>query len=222
MDRRLCNAARNGNLPEVQGAIRNGADCNQLVLADDSDDYDDGLRESALHVACQNRHLHVVRALLDAGTEVDIKDTLGRTPLLHDACSAYADNDDGRNRHLEVVQELVQRGANICMKNRGGTTPYDMARGKFETINYLQERYAELVAEREGNDCVHWILQMTQWIVVRNVVMATRLDLSSYLRAESFIEILRHLISRDVTVLQDRDGTGKMPLHVAATSVALP
>ena len=66
---------------------------------------------TCLHVASGNGHAYVecCRALLDVGSEVDVTDKHGRTPLM------YATT-------CEVVQLLLSRGADVSVREAKGMT----------------------------------------------------------------------------------------------------
>jgi len=211
MEGLLYGAAREGDLPAVEVALRGGANCNQLFRNRMIRDED--LEESALHIACQRNHLPVVRALLDAGAEVNIKDSTGCSPL-HHACN-YCDNG---GQHLAVVQDLVQRGADICMKNNRSGTPLDFAHGAVG--EYLLERYIEMLFAREGNCSLHWVLRKTQW--TRGWHPIASFELANFSTLGRFIFILRTIMGRNATLIRGRDDNGKMPLHVAASSTDVP
>ena len=74
--------------------------------------------ETAIHVAAMEGHIVIVRMLLDADVEVDIRDRLkDETPLLKAA----------RRDHLPVLQLLRERGADLRARNRGGEMAIHLA-----------------------------------------------------------------------------------------------
>ena len=68
---------------------------------------------SPLHIACQYGHEAVVKALVDAGANVNTVNKHGWAPL-HIACQ-YG--------HEAVVKALVDAGANVNTVNKHGWTP---------------------------------------------------------------------------------------------------
>jgi ankyrin repeat protein len=91
-----------GNLKKVQRHFENGIDMQQS-------DYDD---RTAMHVACAQGHLHVIRFLVDEiKVEVNSVDRFGRTPLFEATlCS---------NSHT-VVDFLKKHGAKMPEKGGSG------------------------------------------------------------------------------------------------------
>ncbi len=76
------------------------------------------LKKSALHVAVDNNHIEVVKAVLDAGAFPDVQQpSTGDTPL-HYAAST--------NRH-DVVRVLLRAAANRSIVNDEGLTPLALA-----------------------------------------------------------------------------------------------
>ena len=69
-------------------------------------------KDTSLMVACQNGHLRVATALLDAGAVVDATDIVGRTALML-AC------DSG---HAECARLLIRRGAVVGKTENNGWT----------------------------------------------------------------------------------------------------
>jgi ankyrin repeat protein len=100
-NRQLCDAAKSGDVAEIERQIAAGADPNALV-----NDY------SPLQRAAENGHLAAIAALLKAGARVDGVDSDGYTPLM---CAAW-------HGHKAVFDALVAAGADVqCANNRGLT-----------------------------------------------------------------------------------------------------
>lgn len=98
-------ASKEGLLKTTKSLLRRGAEL------DDTDKF----KKTALFHTCENKteNVDLVQALLDAGADVNKKDTLGRTPLLI-AC---------QNGHLDVARMLLKKGAQINEADTGGDTP---------------------------------------------------------------------------------------------------
>lgn len=73
--------------------------------------------QSALGEASRCGFVTIVKALLDAGAQLDQKNTLGWTPL-HEACFY--------NR-VEVVKTLLSHGASSSIRSRKGALPYHLS-----------------------------------------------------------------------------------------------
>ena len=74
--------------------------------------------ETAIHVAAWKGNISIVRMLLDAGVEIDIRDKLwNETPLYKAACQ----------NHLPVSQLLHERGADLRACNRDGGMAFHYA-----------------------------------------------------------------------------------------------
>ena len=92
-------ATLNNNLEQVQANIAHGADLNALTADGDYGRY------SALHAASRAGYVDIVRALIDAGADVNIEaDAPHRAAPLHWAARAG---------HLEAVVLLVEAGAEV-------------------------------------------------------------------------------------------------------------
>jgi len=106
---------------------------------------------TALHVASDAGHVHVVRSLLQCGVDVDVRGLWNRTPLqfasdsgclevvklLLDPGHADANSEDEYrwtplllatyNGHLDVVRVLLHNGADVNIQDKKGRTPLHVA-----------------------------------------------------------------------------------------------
>jgi len=90
MDEKLGDAAKCGDVGEVERLIAGGADVNSLV---------DGM--TPLHKAAENGHVAVIGALVKGGAHVDGEDEDGWTPLMWAAAAG----------HAAALEALVAAGA---------------------------------------------------------------------------------------------------------------
>jgi ankyrin repeat protein len=132
----LMAAARGGHLEAVQSLLAAGADVN----AKDADEW------TALFKAAYNHELDcgfapVVKALVDAGADVNAHIFYGLTPLMLAAGGGEA----------AVCEVLLNAGAEVKAANDGGRTALMMAKEKFyvDVINLLHEAEG-YVPETEG------------------------------------------------------------------------
>ena len=107
----ICGAAEFcPNADMVKLLISLGADVNKRNY----DPYDKSFNNSALHEAAFRNHTEIIKALLDAGTEIDIKNAGGETPLMLAARSA--------NKEIDDIRLLIKSGADVNSKNKWGVT----------------------------------------------------------------------------------------------------
>ena len=121
-----------------------------------------GEKLGALSVDAANGDASAVRQHLAAGTDVNAKDELGRTPLYRTAYNGHreisellitegADLDakDGNGwtplhgaaykGHDSIVALLIAGGADLNAKDADGDTPWDWAKNKPETAELLRK-----------------------------------------------------------------------------------
>ena len=131
-------AASSGNLERVKLLVEQGTEKNKMYNIRGSrygneDDY-----ETALAVAAENDHLHIVRYLVDQGADMEMADGHGWTPLM---AASF-------NGHVEVVRCLLEQGANRDKANNGGYTSLHWAanKGHLEIAKLLMVYGADLNA----------------------------------------------------------------------------
>ena len=91
--------------------------------------------QTALHVACMNGHIDVVKALLEKGANVEKKDGLKWTALM------FASHDG----HTNIVTMLLDHGANVNAEDNGGRTALHYANKNrhTDTVNILEKAINE-------------------------------------------------------------------------------
>lgn len=124
------------DLNKVKSLVEGGADINKV-----------NARGSTLSVAATFGNYEIVDYLISHGANVNPKENLGDTPLMHAASGG----------NLDMVKLLVEKGANINAANTlTEWTPLTHAAltGKFATINYLIEKGASISKHQAGIDYV--------------------------------------------------------------------
>lgn len=96
---RVNSAAYHGDLYQLKGFVRAGADPNRT-------DYDD---RSPLHLAASRGFEDIARFLIHEGVDINIKDKFGNTPLLEAI----------KNGHDHIASLLVKEGAELSIDDAG-------------------------------------------------------------------------------------------------------
>lgn len=138
MSESLRQAARTGDLGEVQRQLAQGADVNGR-----DDRGWPALAYAVYDAEQQCGHADVVQALIEAGADVEAAIGYGVRPLM--LAAGYGE--------AKVVAALLNAGADVLAKNEGGYTALMMAKQKFyvDVINMLHE--AEQYAGVGENSC---------------------------------------------------------------------
>lgn len=103
-------------------------------------------KEERLIMAAQEGDLQTIKALLDAGIDVNAKGYSGMTALMHAS----------RNNHVDCVSVLLNAGADVNIKNELGRTALKMAQEKgYQSVIILLEsagaiEYMKVVEVKEG------------------------------------------------------------------------
>ncbi|XP_039713103.1 protein phosphatase 1 regulatory subunit 12C isoform X3 [Pteropus medius] len=166
---------------------------------------------SALHQACIDENLEVVRFLVEQGATVDQADNEGWTPLHVAASCGY----------LDIARYLLSHGANIAAVNSDGDLPLDLAESdamegllKAEIACRGVDVEAAKRAEEELllHDTRCWLNGGAMPEARHPRTGASALHVAA---AKGYIEVMRLLLQAGYDP-ELRDGDGWTPLHAAA------
>ncbi|XP_064150313.1 protein phosphatase 1 regulatory subunit 12C isoform X2 [Loxodonta africana] len=166
---------------------------------------------SALHQACIDENLEVVRFLVEQGATVNQADNEGWTPLHVAASCGY----------LDIARYLLNHGANIAAVNSDGDLPLDLAESdamegllKAEIAHRGVDVEAAKRAEEELllHDTRCWLNGGAMPEARHPRTGASALHVAA---AKGYIEVMRLLLQAGYDT-ELRDGDGWTPLHAAA------
>ncbi|KAM7058995.1 protein phosphatase 1 regulatory subunit 12C isoform 2-T2 [Molossus nigricans] len=166
---------------------------------------------SALHQACIDENLEVVRFLVEQGATVNQADNEGWTPLHVAASCGY----------LDIARYLLSHGANIAAVNSDGDLPLDLAEAdameellKAEIAHRGVDVEAAKRAEEELllHDTRCWLNGGAMPEARHPRTGASALHVAA---AKGYIEVMRLLLQAGYDP-ELRDGDGWTPLHAAA------
>ncbi|XP_057567253.1 protein phosphatase 1 regulatory subunit 12C isoform X1 [Hippopotamus amphibius kiboko] len=166
---------------------------------------------SALHQACIDENLEVVRFLVEQGATVNQADNEGWTPLHVAASCGY----------LDIARYLLSHGANIAAVNSDGDLPLDLAESdamegllKAEITRRGVDVGAARRAEEELllHDTRCWLNGGAMPEARHPRTGASALHVAA---AKGYIEVMRLLLQAGYDP-ELRDGDGWTPLHAAA------
>ncbi len=136
---------------------------------------------TALHTACFEGKLDIVKYLLKAGTPVGQRDTSYQLTPLHFAA---------QNGHVDVAKYLLSKKADLNAREKDNETPlyYAVALGRLPMIEFLVSQGADVndSLSRVGNSTVSLALERRQLEAVKlliNLGASTSLNLHSQLPA---------------------------------------
>jgi hypothetical protein len=123
-------AVKMGNLTELNAILANLTDENKEILNQVIIDEDSGFIDSdnwkLLFVAVRKRNIEIVKALIEAGADVNTISYSGRTPLF----------DAVRYHNIEMVKALIEAGADVNKADNDRRTPL---------FNAVDNGYIEIV-----------------------------------------------------------------------------
>ncbi|GHV90048.1 hypothetical protein AGMMS50268_05510 [Spirochaetia bacterium] len=139
-DAALLNAIKQNDLSEVQSALRNGANPNQLFQ-------DGGVAKSALLFAVERGNLNIVKALLGEtkGEKSDPNVTDGTTPTPLMAAILI--------KNIDIIDALIKAGTNVNAQLRNGNTAlhYTISGGDFHRFSQGDPNIVTLILKNGGN-----------------------------------------------------------------------
>ena len=198
----LHDAARDGNLDEINRLIANGADVNAK---------DDGWIWTPLHPACKYGHEEVVKVLIEAGADVNAKSSTGWRPL-HEAIS---------RGHESIVADLLAAGADVNAlltagadvnaKDDGGITPLHSSSdgGREPVVKALLAAGADVNAKNnDGQTPMNY------------AILGFYRD-HDQARKEAFVNAMKALLAAGADV-NDKDNNGWTPLLRLARNINGP
>ncbi|XP_064010530.1 protein phosphatase 1 regulatory subunit 16A isoform X2 [Pogoniulus pusillus] len=172
---------------------------------------EDGL--TALHQCCIDDAGAVVPVLLDAGADVNARDSELWTPL-HAAATCG---------HLHLVQLLIQRGADLLATNSDGNMPYDLCEDEV-TLDCLESAMAEQGITQEKIEEARGATEREMMVEIQQLVEAGadldtprghKATLLHIAAANGYTEAAELLLEHRASV-GSRDEDGWQPLHAAA------
>ena len=145
------------SVEEIKAAIANGADVNEKG---------GGYEETPLHIAAQGSwRADIVRALVEAGADVNAKNVNLSTPLHYAALQGVSDDESD-----EGVKALIEAGADVNARNCDQETPLHLALcdidsealGSLAIVRTLVEAGADVNAQTECGYTPMRILRMIE------------------------------------------------------------
>ncbi|XP_068785291.1 protein phosphatase 1 regulatory subunit 12C [Struthio camelus] len=166
---------------------------------------------SALHQACIDENMEVVRFLVESGADLDQADNEGWTPLHVAASCGYRD----------IARYLLDHGANVAAVNSDGDLALDVAEddGMEAMLRAEVARRGVDVAAAKREEEERMLRDTRQWLNAGKISdarhPATGASALHVAAAKGYIEVMRLLLQAgyDPDV---RDKDGWTPLHAAA------
>ncbi|KAK2866256.1 hypothetical protein Q7C36_002312 [Tachysurus vachellii] len=157
-------AVLENKLPMVESYLARRADPNTC----------DSFNCTALHRACSQGNVEIVRRLLEAGALIENKDKLDATAV-HWAC---------RGGSLPVLQLLLDHNGNIHAKDKLQSTPLHVAvrTGHYECAEHLVHCGADVNAkDREGDTPMHDAVRLNRFRFIQLLLLhGANLKLKNY------------------------------------------
>ncbi|XP_058184254.1 ankyrin repeat-containing protein At5g02620-like [Rhododendron vialii] len=211
-------AARAGNLSKVRDILqRFDADVVKELISKQNQE-----GETALYVAAENGHAHVVSELLK---HIDLQ-----TASIAAKNGLDTFHIATKQGHIEVLKELLQSFPNLVMTTDSSNSTAlhtAAAQGHIDAVNLLLETDSNLakIARNNGKTVLHTAARMGHVEVVKSLLrkdsgIGLRIDkkgqtaLHMAVKGQS-VEIVLELGKPDPTVLNLEDNKGNTALHIA-------
>ena len=233
-------ACRNGNLSIVKMLLNHD---NGLL------EISDAIGKTPLFCAIFSGHEDVVRFLLNCGANVFATDCNCKTTLMHacrtgnldivrlilaagvdtqatDACQHTALHFAARNHSIEAVRELIlHHNANMFARDKSGNTPFDATSSCPTTSATLVELYGSKLTDENGCLALHHLLSTAKYSYsfAENPSFHPPLNPLKILipLGKLTLKQLRTLMQTlDTELVRTRDGSGKLPIHIACETDA--
>ena len=231
--------------------VNGGADCNignkkhytpicTAVLSENAEmvkylakksklDIKGGQRGGPLHIACYQANLHLVKILVDAGADVDLKDPIVGTPLQSACSSKSSSNEEQESVILYLINDAhvdldIIGGWYGCALNAAcALSSFDVVRMMLEkgvSIDVKNEMGMMAVhfAARRGEQIFRTILECGADGEVSDKLGRTALHWAS---VGGMLHVANHILSDSKSLVNQGDVNGWTPLLWAARGTAL-
>lgn len=177
---------------------------------------------SPLHAACKGiseNFIIIMQILLEYGAIIDVKDSIGHTPL-HYACGCG---------NIDAIKLLIDHHARLNYQDEGGNTPLHLAAyaGHYDVVKLLLSKNARfdlkdrrdqvplMKAVEEGHDTIVKLL-------LENKASLNVKDKSGFYPLhvackEGRLQCVKTLIEAKANIDQPLDTTGETALHIASS-----
>jgi ankyrin repeat protein len=157
---RIHEAVRNGNLAEVEAALKAGADVNEASKGG----------WTPLQQAASKGHLDILNRLIAAGADLNKVSKDGSTPLLWVAYKG----------HLDILNRLIAAGADLNKVSKDGSTPllWVAYKGHLDILNRLIVEGADINKADNLGQTPLLMAVNNEHLLVMNALIAAGADLN--------------------------------------------
>jgi ankyrin repeat protein len=203
-------ADRKGKTPLQYAAISRRGGLADLLLAGQT-------KNPTIHLAAAKGNIDKVKSFIEKGTDVDIKDVIGWTPLLWAALTGKPD----------TAEFLISKGVGIDAKNRDGNTALHIAcrAGHKDVAKLLIDKHADINApDNDGWTALHFAaMQGNQEIIKLLLDKGANVNVTAQdgttplqLACSSGKKAAVELIIEKNADINTKDDDGWTALHIAA------